>query len=228
MAKLTQKEIDLIGTSQQVIRIKLASGKSQQFPGYGNRYYCKELYDAATFDGVADIEIQTDVTGRRPLNIGMGERVPEGSYYETLTLFNPSTNPDVYVEVYSGFGDIIDNRLNIVRLRPASIQPVTDSPTDTIALPALVALANSIAGGATVSLSASPPPGYSQRRGFTVANADPNSPLQVVDDNGNVIGLVFAETTQVYYFSGAAGIKNATSVAITAYVGEIWYVQPGA
>jgi len=217
----------LLSTSQQLVTLSLAPGKTIQVPGYGNRYYCKELYAATTYAGVADIQIQTDLTSKRPLNIGMGEKVPEGSYFTTLTLFNPSTNPTIYIELYSGFGDIIDNRLNIVRERPAGIQPVADAPSDVIALPAVVAAGYSLAAGATMPLSTSAPAGYAQRRGFIVANADPNSSLQIVDDNGDVIGYVFAESTHSYYLSGAAGIKNATGTAITYAVGEIWYVQPG-
>ena len=222
MPKITTKEADLIGASAQLIILKLGAGLTRQVPGYGNRYYCKELYNATTNNGVADIQIQTDATSKRPLNVGIGEHVPEGSYFTVLTLFNPLA-VDVYVELYSGFGDIIDNRLNIVRERPAYNQPVTDAPTDVIALPAAVADANTLAAGDTWLLSTTPPTGYSQRRGFTIANADPNLPVQIVDANGDVISLVFAESPHVYYVSGAVGIKNANASGLAVYVGEIWY-----
>lgn len=221
-----ETERQLLSTSQQLVTLSLAPGKSIQVPGYGNRYYCKELYAVSTFAGVADIQIQTDLTSKRPLNIGMGEVVPDGSYFTALTLFNPDTNPTIKIELYAGFGDIIDNRLNIVRERPANVQPVADSPTDVIALPALVALSNLIAAGTTVPLSASPPAGYFQRRGVTIANADPNNPLQLVDGNGDAIGIIFAESTQVYYFSGDGGVKCPGVSDIEAYVGEIWYISP--
>lgn len=223
----TKIDYDMVGASQQFVTVKIGPGKSIQIPGYGNRYYCKELFDADTNNGVADIEIQTDATSRRPLNVGIGERVPEGSYFTTLTLFNP-TSSTVSVQLYSGFGDILDNRLNIVRERPAYSQPVIDSATDVIASPALIADGNVIDNGDTLVLSGVPPAGYSQRRGFTVANMDPNGVIRIVDADGEPIGAVFPETTQVYYISGEIGVRNNSGANISVYVGEIWYRNYGA
>jgi hypothetical protein len=223
-----ENERNMLSTSQQIITLKIASGKTMQVPGYGNRYYCKELYAQTTFTGVADIEIQTDLSSKRPLNLGMGEVVPDGSYFTTLTLFNPSSNPDIVVELYAGFGDIIDNRLNVVRERPAGTQPVMDAQTSLIASPVNVTNNFVIAAGATLALDGVPPTGYAQRRSFTVANLDANAVLQIVDSAGKACAAVFGTSTQIYYISGAVGIKNGTGAAVSAYVGEVWYANGSA
>lgn len=218
------KQIPTFGPSQSAlpIIITLAAGETRQLVAQGQWFYVKESYLSASASAAEDIEIQSDISPPMPFNVGTGFVFPGASQFRFLIVKNTNAAA-VYLEIVVGYGQYIDNRLNIVRTRPAQVQPVQDQASEMIS-----DNVSSIAATTAVPFSSTPPTGYGQQRAVIIANADPNSSLYVRDSSGNPVGIVFAESTQVYYFSGDFQVYNPTGVAITYFVGRVWYLPQSA
>lgn len=209
------------GPSQQpqAAIITLAPDETRQVIIQGQWFYIKEAYLTADASSSNDVEVSSDICGPTPHNVGTGLRFASGSQFQYITVHNPATNGEVYLEIIAGYGEFIDNRLNIVRTRPASLQPVVDAQSE-----AEGSGVTSIAAAGTEVFPATPPAGYLFRKSITISNLDPSAPLYVRDAVGAVIGVVFAQTAQVYFVSGEVQVFNPNAGAVACFIGEIWYL----
>lgn len=213
--------IPSIGPSQQMqsVDIVLAAGETRQVIIQGQWLYVKEAYRTVDASSADDVQIGSDICGPLPFNVGTGFRFPVGSQFRFLQVSNPATNGEVFLQIQAGYGDYIDNRLNIVRTRPASLQPVVDALADGIG-----AGISSIAATTAVAFPSTPPTGYLHRKSITISNLDPALPLYIRDGSGAVLGVIFANTAQVYFLSGDVEVYNPNPAPVACYVGEIWYL----
>lgn len=215
------------GPSQQLLplKINLNAGETRQFSIQGQWLYVKECYGTPGAFGAEDFLIGTDITGPIPFNVGTGMRFPDSAQFKLLQIENPNAY-GIYVEIVAGYGSYIDNRLNIVRVRVGSLQPVIEPPIEispwvgnppgTFTIPAFGFVAFTPAlTGLRIGM-----------KGFTVANADPNSPVQIRNAAGIPFGYVVKDTSQLFPGSQAFQVFNSTGVPIVCYVGILYWLGP--
>lgn len=209
--------------SQQMLPtvLRIPAGETRPVNLQGQWFYIKELYDLVTNTTADDLQISTDLGGEMPYNVGTGARFPGEAQFRHLIVRNSGAN-SVYVEIIGGYGDYIDNRLNIVRERPGQVQAVQDQPTEATGW-----VGTSLAATTGQTFDGTPPAGYTQRKAIIITNRDATTAeLQIRETaTGNVIGIIFASTAQVYFVSGSVEVFNPNGAPISCHVGEIWYVQ---
>ena len=200
---------DGISRSAQTIIATIAAGDTRQFNVPGNYFYFVEN-DGTLF-------VKTDIGASKPYQLGTGEIVPPGSIFRFLELENKTANP-IAIELYVGFGEFLDKRLNIVRERPASVQPVAEQNTEYVA-----SATTSIGAGAGVTFTGTPGAGQLRRKAIVVSNRDTAAQLQVRDASGGPGTTVFGSTSITLPVSGEIEVFNATGGAISVYMAEIFY-----
>ena len=84
---------------------------------------------------------------------------------------------------------------------------------------------SSLASGASQTFSGTPGAGQTQRKAFYISNLDPNSRLDILDDDDNFALAIFPETSIVLPTSGSLKVKNNSGASITLYVSEIFYTS---
>jgi hypothetical protein len=217
--------VPAVGPSQQMQNavLTLAAGETRQVIIQGQWLYVKELYAVPGALGAQDINIASDICGPLPYNVGTGFRFPIGSQFRYLQVENPSAD-SVYMEITAGYGDYIDNRLNIVRVRPSSIQPTIEPPIEIDAWLGDPVGTYEIPAGSFVEFLPVITGLRMAQKGFTLANADPNSALLVADVAGIPYGRVIANTSQLFPCGEGFRIYNTTGAAIVCYVGQLYWL----
>ncbi len=193
----------------------LAAGGVQNVPIAGQIFY--------VIDTTAQLTIRTSNGGRELYDVGTGKVCDPSETFDWIEVANNNAVP-VTLTIFIGFGDYIDNRLNVVRYRPASLQPIIDDLTDSIAATS----AASIAANSTVMFAGTPPAGYAQRRWIIISNLDPNSELFLQDSNGHNISAIEPKSSQILFTSGSITVANTTASAIGWCVGEGWWKTQAA
>lgn len=214
------------GRSAQVIKWTLPAGSTKSFPCFAQMFYLKELYRSTSGEAADDIQVRTNLGAENPFNVGTGEGF--GTLFEQIEIRNPNDTA-VYFEIYLGFSNVvgfIDNRLNIVRSRPESIQPVIEAEVEIVAWPGDPAGTYEIPAGDYVEFAPVLTGNRMRQKGIEISNADPNSPLLVTDTADVPFKNIRPNTTQLAMTSGTVRVRNTTGAAIVAYVGQMYWLRP--
>lgn len=208
-----------------VIPARSSGNNIKSYPATGDFFYVKELYRQSNGVSVQDVLISTESTVKTPYNVGTGERFQNGSQFDRIEIENPN-DFEVYIELLVGWSTFIDNRLNIVRTRPESIQPVIEAETEVAPWVGAPAGTYEIPASSSVEFA----PVLTGRRilqkAITIANADPNSALRLLDENDEPFGRIIANSSQIFPISGTVKVENETGTAIVAYIGQIYWLNP--
>jgi len=171
-------------------------------------------------DTTGQLTVRTDHGTKELYDVGTGKVCHPSDLFKYIEITNANAVA-VTATVFIGFGDFIDNRLNIVRYREASVQPVADQSTDVIGN-----AASSIAASGNVVLNGTvPSSSYTSRRWLIVSNRDPNSSLVLLDSTGNFVSEIQKASSQVLFTSGYIKVANQTASAISVCISECWYKQ---
>ena len=165
-----------------------------------------------------EIIIKTDRTQEESFTAGTGKRFEDEFYYSTLEISNPNPFP-ITVVLFCGFGNYIDNRLNLAS--QSVYLPVTDPPSNLIGKNV-----TTINAGASVVMDGVPAADQYRRAAVLVDNLDAASPLTVYDSVGGVAGFVLPLSSRYIPASGYVKIANDTGAAINCAVAEIWNLTP--
>lgn len=202
---------DGISRSAQTIIATIPAASTRQFNVPGNYFYFVE--------NGGTVWLKTDIGGSKPYQLGTGEIVPPGSFFRFLELENRSA-ASIDIELYIGFGEYIDKRLNIVRERPASVQPVAEQPTAYVASATV-----SIAATTAVVFTGTPATGQLRRKAIVISNRDTAASIVVRDDSNAPGTEVFPSTSITLPVSGEIEVYNPTGGAIAVYMAEIFYLD---
>lgn len=186
--------------SSAYVRQTIQPGETIHVSAYGETFYL--------IGCTAPVNIKTDLTASKPYRQGTGEVFPPELRFRSLDIENPNAG-QVTLVLWYGFGEYIDRRTALIDGFTVSV----GSPFNNV--PAMSARTfNGIASGTQL-----------QRKAIVVTNLDLANPLLVRDGNANVICAVIPNTSLILPISGPCDVYNATSAPITAYMGEIWYVE---
>jgi hypothetical protein len=197
---------------------------TRQFSLQGQFFYVKECYGIPGNVAAEDFTVATDQTGPIPFNVGTGLRFEGGSQFRTLQIVNPNAF-ELYIEIVAGYGQYIDRRLNIVRVRVDSIQPVIEPPIEIdpwlgdpvgtyVIPPGTGVLITPVLSGDRFAV-----------KGFTVANGDPNSPVDIRNAAGVPFGRVIANTSQLFPGADPFEVYNDTGAGIEVFIGVLYWTQ---
>lgn len=188
--------------SSIVISITVPANSVVPYPVYGESFY---------FVGcTSPVEVATDKSPYKPYRKGTGENFPPELRFTRLEIKNSKNSP-VQIVLWAGFGRYIDNRFEIVDAYTKA------KGAATITVPGLDAVVfNGVPQGEQI-----------QRKSFIVSNFDSLNPLLIRDENANVVCCVYAQTSITLPISGYVEVYNPNAGNITAYMGEIWYIENG-
>ena len=186
--------------SSVVMTLAIPANGMASIPSYGESFY---LIGCS-----APVEIKTDATAFKPYRKGTGEDFPPELRFKRLEVRNRNSSL-INIQIWVGFGNYRDNRFEVI-----------DEYAETIgdATPSIPAVTTRVFDGVT-------PAGYIQRKAFVISNLDPNSTLHLLDENDNFICAVFPETSIMLPTAGVVKVQNQTAIAITTYIGQIWYKE---
>jgi hypothetical protein len=206
-----------LSRSAQLITAVVPAGETRQFNVAGNFYYF--------FECDFNIKVRTDVGSDKLFNVGMGEQVPDGSFFRFIILDNTDGVDDCSFELYAGFGRPIDNRLNVVRERPNGTQAVAED--ESVAEGESGATPLSLGAGVTQTFAPVLTGDRTQRRSVTVTNHDAAQVIYIMDNQGTpeILGAVWPQTTQVWFLSDTINVQNPGAGAVNISVGSIYYTD---
>lgn len=186
--------------SSVFVRQSIPAGQTIHVSAYGETFYFIGL--------TAPVNVKTDLTAAKPYRQGTGERFPSELRFRSLDIENPNASP-VQLTLWVGFGEYIDHRTALI-----------DGYTQAVGSPY-----NSVPPMSARTFNGQPSGSQLQRKAIVVTNLDVANPLLVRDGNANVICAVLANTSLTLPISGPVDIYNATGSAISAYMGEVWYIE---
>ncbi len=167
---------------------------------YGQSFYI--------LNSTGDVQIKTDTSGLRPYRARRGEHFTDSYRFNRVEIFNANAYP-VILDIWIGFGEYLDHTTDEF-----------EAPSKLFGSGFTVSAAghvDTLTGVPTVN-------GQIRRKSVIVANLDPANELQILDEAGNVAGVVFAKTEIELATSGVVKIQNATGAPINYRLSELWYV----
>lgn len=156
-----------------------------------------------------ELQLRAGDTAEKAYRQGTGERFPGSMAFDRLEVRNP-TSSTVWVRIWVGYGEYIDNRHQVV-----------DQPCELAAVPLAGGL---LAGGQDVFLSGASVGLRQQRRALVVSNLDAALRLEVLDAAGNVALLVHPGTSITLPVATAVSVRNPTGQSIQTAISEVWYL----
>jgi hypothetical protein len=186
--------------SSVYVKQTIPAGQTIHVSAFGETFYFIGL--------TAPVNVRTDVTAMKPYRQGTGEVFPPELRFRSLDIENPNAG-EVSLTLWVGFGEYIDRRTALI-----------DGYTLSVGSPW-----NNVGPMSARSFPGIPGPTQLHRKAIVVTNLDIANPLLIRDGNANVICAVLPNTSLILPIAGAVDVYNATGVAISAYMGEIWYVE---
>ena len=156
----------------------------------------------------APVNVKTDLTAAKPYRQGTGEVFPPELRFRSLDIENPNSS-EVRLTLWVGFGEYIDRRTALV-----------DGYTK-----AFGSAFNNVLAMSARTFSGSPTGTQLHRKAITVTNLDLTNALLIRDGDGATVCAVLPNTSLILPISGACDVYNPTGSTISAYMGEIWYVE---
>lgn len=182
------------------VDLVIPAGGVGAVPAYGQAFYIIAC--------AGQVYIKTDETSEKPYARGTGEEFPEALRFKRLEIRNPSAS-DLAITIWCGFGKYIDNRAEVL-----------EGWTEAAGWNGSTIAANS---GVTFHGAASGK--RRQRRALYISNMDPNASIQLRDTSGNVVAIVFAQSSAVIPVAGDVQVYNNNPSAISVSIGETWYTD---
>lgn len=186
--------------SSVYVKQVIPAGGTIHVSAYGETFYFVGL--------TAPVNAKTDLTAAKPYRQGTGERFPSELRFRSLDIENPNASP-VQLVLWVGFGEYIDHRTALI-----------DGYTQAVGSPY-----SSVPAASARVFNGQPSGSQLQRKAIVVTNLDPANVLFLRDQSGAVICAVIANTSLTLPISGYVDVYNPSGAAITAYMGEVWYVE---
>lgn len=164
------------------------------------------------------LRVSTDQTADAPYSVGEGEQIFGGREFRRIILRNLSSE-DVAFELFAGRNRRIDNRLNVVDGRLASVERVMPNSTEIV-----VSNQTQILNAGTLVFNGVPTGNQIQRKSLIVTNEHPNNALDW-GDGTNIGGKIFAGHNIELEVAGSITIGNTSGGDITCKFTEIWFVN---
>jgi len=137
-------------------------------------------------------------------------RCPGDTFFRRLVIINASTTDTLAVTITVGQGDFsASNGAQI----PWATRIIGQA-------------AASLAGVTTLALPGTPSGNLVQRASVQVSNEDPNLSLELWDQSGNRVLVVFPLTSAERPLSGYIAVRNPNGAAIACAISETWYYNP--
>jgi len=168
-------------------------------------------------DGPFEIAFE-EFPKRFPFDLGVELITYEDELFTKIRLFN-SGSEAIACEFLYGYGEIKDDRLNVVQRRITSIMQNQDAENEFVTS-ATVSLANT----ASIAFSGVPTGTQVRRKALIVTNQDSAGSLEI-SDGTNVGAIVFKESNFLLEGAGPIEIHNNSGGAITCKFMEVWYVN---
>lgn len=163
----------------------------------GNKFY---IIEAA-----GPLFVKTDTTVSLPYKQGQGQMFDKP--FRRLEFKNPNAFP-IYIRVYTGYGDYIDRRFQLIEAN-------TSFKCNAL---------TSIAATTAEVFNGTPSNNEILRKSILVSNNDSSNNLELRDES-NVSGLIiFPKTSVMIPTSDYVEVYNPTGGGVACRVSELWYI----
>lgn len=210
-SQISQKNVP----DQTIFRI-IPAGESRRIDGLADRFYFVE--------STGPIRVKTGVIPERTFTKGLGKRLPQGAFFKYAELHNDNAF-DVRLELEWTFGDLIDNRLNIVSGSGAAL--ATFDNDSEIEVLSTLAAAN-LAHNGVVTFDPTPAAGHLKRRFVSLSNNSATARLLLLDENDDEIGSLFPSQTNEFYHTDTFKLKNSSGADVDVKGYVCWEIDPFA
>lgn len=198
----------------QTIEHIIPAKQSRRIVGLANRFYFAEA--------TGPIRVKTGVIPERTFNKGLGKRLPSPGLFTYAELHNDN-DYDVRIELEWTFGDLIDNRLNIVTGDGASLG-IYDAKCEMVAEPTLAG--GTMANNDEILFDATAVAPRHQRKRVTISNKSTSANLILKDEADLEIGFIPPVTVMEFDHQTNFKLVNESGEAVDAKAFTTWTLLP--